>query len=145
MQNSNNSNYYKLKADEYAILMRECFEESQNTWKRGDKAKAKEFSTKGNDYKNLLAEANKQFCEIFKFEKEQKRNVNFKEHIIDEIVKEKNLKDSKKLNNHDLLITDFDNFENNITVEKIEQTACEVNDFNMLDAMTKYHMTISTF
>ncbi len=87
------SKEYKLKADEYAFLMKSSFEQSQLAWKNGDKSKAKEMSLKGNEYKALLSEANKNFMKFSKLEKEENRNTDNKAKVISSLIKESIKKD----------------------------------------------------
>ena len=81
----NNNNNQKLasyelkkKADEYANLMKSSFDQSQNFWKIGDKAKAKEYSNKEIEYKAILMQINKEFNEVCLIEKDQKKNIRIK-------------------------------------------------------------------
>ncbi len=87
------SNEHKAKADEYAINMKKCFEDSQNAWKSGDKVKAKEMSIRGNDFKALLMQANENFTGTLKKEKLEYKNINSKEKVISDLVQMKDLND----------------------------------------------------
>jgi len=87
------SKEYIAIADEYAKMMKNCFEESQNAWKSGDKAKAKELSTKGNEFKALLIETNTNFTETLQQEKLQRKNIKIKEEVISNVVQVKDLND----------------------------------------------------
>jgi DNA-nicking Smr family endonuclease len=120
----------KKKADEYANLMKSSFDQSQNFWKNGDKAKAKEYSNKGNEYKAILMEINKEYNEVSLAEKSQKKNISIKEDAIKSIVQEKDYKDkineylkilnSNSSNSIEFLINEDDkNIENEN--EKIEK------------------------
>lgn len=87
------SKEYKAQTDEYASMMKKYFEDSQSAWKSGDKAKAKDMSVKGNEYKALLMEANKNFTETLQQEKLQRQNVRIKENVISNVVQMKDLND----------------------------------------------------
>ncbi len=104
---------YKIKADEYAKEMKKCFEESQNAYKIGEKAKAKELSIKGNEYKSLLMETNSKYNDILKLEKDQVKNYNPKINVISDVVSEKNKKDKLYLVNYGNEIGNLDKMYNN--------------------------------
>jgi len=145
---------FKEQADEYAKMMKSCFEESQKAWVDGDKAKAKELSIKGNEYKGLLMETNKKYNEILHLEKEQRKNFKFKENVISHVVYEKDIKD--KINAFNLYnledknkyrnnTHDEDNFKDKILLENksaLEENIQEEHDFHRLEG-SKYAKLMS--
>lgn len=107
------SSDYKKEADLYAEKMKYYFEKSQNAWKNGEKAEAKLFSNKGNEYKILLKEANQEFHNALQIEKENRnRNSKITESTVSNVAFYNNYKvflDTDVTNNNDLVFKNKNN------------------------------------